>query len=61
MINDKNRERVARLDELADIANRNFTDVSRFTADDYERHINEVVALIYGEGEYHLKVVAKTR
>ena len=51
VVTEQNRERVSRLDELASLANEKFTNESRFTESDYERLINEVRNLIYGDGE----------
>ncbi len=49
VVNNKNREAVSRLDEIAEEANTRFIDPSEFTEDDFKRKINEVYTLVYGE------------
>jgi len=49
VITDKNRNRVKRLDELADLVNSKFTDASQFTEDDFKQLINEVFHLIWNK------------
>ncbi|MDO8642253.1 MAG: hypothetical protein Q7R76_01520 [Candidatus Woesearchaeota archaeon] len=45
----ENQWRVQRLDEIAQEANARFSDVSRFTKDDFERTVTEVRCLIWDD------------
>lgn len=51
VITEENRKRVARLNELADIANKSFRDISKFNEHQFKNHINEVYHLIYSRDE----------
>ena len=52
VITDKNKFRVKRLDELANLVNSKFTNTSNFTEYEFKQLINEVFRLIWNkEGE----------
>lgn len=48
VINEKNRERISRLDEIAERVNSTMTDPATFRADKLRAVLNEVNMLIYG-------------
>jgi transcription initiation factor IIF auxiliary subunit len=47
VINEVNREKVKRLDELSEIANSRFTDASKFSEGDFKKFINEIYKIIW--------------
>ncbi len=49
VVTPENQWRVQRLDEIAQEANARFSDVSRFTKDDFERTVTEVRCLIWDD------------
>lgn len=49
VINDKNRSRIKRLDELANVINSKFTNASNFTENEFKQLINEVFRLIWNK------------
>lgn len=51
VITTQNKYRVKRLNELSNIVNSTFIDISMFTQIDFKRVINEIHNLIYGMGE----------
>lgn len=57
VVNNQNRERVARLDEIAEEVNTRYIDPNNFTEEEFKRTINEVMCLVYSEGHEHYKDV----
>jgi len=53
VITPQNSSRVKRLNELSDLANEKFVDVSNFTEHDFKKVINEVHDLIYAKGNFY--------
>lgn len=51
VVTPQNEKRVSRLNELSDIVNGTFIDISRFTELDFKRVINEVHNLIYAKSK----------
>lgn len=51
VVNNGNRDRIARLDELAEICNREFVTLDGFDESKFKAVINEAHELIYGETE----------
>ena len=51
VVNDKNRARVQRLDEIAQMVNTGFIDPTNFTEAEFKSTINEVLKLIRGDSE----------
>ena len=48
IITSKNKNRVQELDNLAEIVNKEFSDPSDFSKDDFKKILNKVYKLIYG-------------
>lgn len=59
VITPENRARVTRLNELSDMVNGTFVDVSTFTELDFMRVINEVHNLIYAMEDYFYPEVSR--
>lgn len=55
-LNEKNKNKIKRLDEIADFVNANFTNQNNFDILNFKKIINEVYSIIHGENKNYYKV-----